>query len=264
MNALVLVAALSCAFMPRSGALPGPVAGAAAPAYSTVDAHVQINMTSNTVLAQFKSGPATTLVSISYSPATSAVGGAGTGSYDVTDTSGTSICTVSVPCSTRATASTSCGNALTASTVYQIRNKANCSAGGAASYDNIVVSTVDASAQSYMQAMIYQVGAFAPANGIYGEFTTSPRSSTLTDLYFGIAIVGANTTGTATYDVTDTSGTALCSINVACTTLTTVVSGSTSCSASLSPSTTYQIRNKAICTGTSVTAHNITARVTTP
>ena len=69
-------------------------------------------------------------------------------------------------------------------------------------------------------------------------------------------------TGTATVKVTDTSGTALCTVTHTCNTST--VQDVVACSAALAANTEYQVRHVGCSTGVPALFYNVTATVTTP
>jgi hypothetical protein len=74
------------------------------------------------------------------------------------------------------------------------------------------------------------------------------RSSTATNIYFTAYQFTAAGTGTGTWDLTDTGGTALCTVSVACASLAQGYTATGTCTAVLAPGI-YQVRNKAVCGG---------------
>ena len=126
-RALVVALALTAA----GGALASRVDPSARPSESLTWSMLLLSgltngIVSGTPAAQFKTiaGGASTLQSISAVLHFPATGGAGNNTYSVTDTSGTVLCSVSIPCGSAVgtlVVNDSCGNTLSAATQYQFR-----------------------------------------------------------------------------------------------------------------------------------------------
>ena len=127
---LLLIALLACgdAAAFRGGALPGPRGGAALQYVDFWSANLYTYYgTANDVLASFVVTTSATATNIYYKPTIVAALNTGTSTFDLTNTSGTALCTVSVDCTTLAAASAVCsGASLTAGSTYQIRSKTFC------------------------------------------------------------------------------------------------------------------------------------------
>lgn len=135
--------AIAVASLGSDGALPGP-SGQLTPYVQNWSAPAYIFATNSTTapMAQFKVNVASTATNIYFSVYQLSAAGTGTGTWDLTDTGGTALCTVSVACASLAqgyTATGTCSAAL-APGVYQVRNKAVC--GGAANGFGVVGQVV--------------------------------------------------------------------------------------------------------------------------
>lgn len=107
-------------------------------------------------------------------------------------------------------------------------------------------------------------GTFRTGTAVLGQFKTG-AASTVTDVMYGLFYTPTNGTGTATLDLTDTAGTAVCTMNFDCTAISTTAQfGSGSCSGALAANTVYQFRNKTPCTGLPNGQGTVTFKVTTP
>lgn len=130
--ALLGVVGTAAAF--RGGALPGP-AGRITPYVQNWSAFGWFTSTNtpNVPVASFKTGAASTVRSITFIVPNPAINGTGTGTYDLTDSTGAVLsppCTINIPCTAIATMGTTstatCSAALMGSTTYQLRLKAQC------------------------------------------------------------------------------------------------------------------------------------------
>lgn len=125
---------------------------------------------------------------------------------------------------------------------------------------NVLTSIVEHwSAKTYISS--------TSTNRLIARFKTGP-AATLTDLLLSSDYNpggNANANNTLPINLTDTSGTVLCTVTYNCNTATnTLYTNQASCNVALSANTEYQIRQTACSVATSTTYINVVARMTIP